>query len=296
MKTETHIVPEEVIPIRLQEYGVGIFREFPTKSALKKALKKHYITVNGKTASTATMITGGENIRLEVPPAKAPSKKLVFPLEIFFEDEHLALVYKPAGIVVSGNSFKTIANALSQNLGPSGLPDGTTPRPVHRLDLATTGILMAGKTRSAIRVLNQLFEDKQVEKTYYAVCIAEMPFCGTITTPVDGKNSQTEYRVLEKVASERFGYLNLVELKPQTGRRHQLRKHLSGLGNPILGDKEYGLEDLILKGKGLYLHAGSLRFEHPFTGESLNIQTDLPKKFRRIFGSVQETSLGSYAG
>ena len=296
MKTETHLVPEEVIPIRLQEYGVGIFREFPTKSALKKALKKRYITVNGKPASTATMITGGENIRLEVPPAKATNKKLVFPLEVLFEDEHLALVYKPAGIVVSGNSFKTVANALAQNLKPSQQPDAAAPQPVHRLDLATTGILLTGKTRSAIRVLNQLFEDKQVEKIYYAVNIGEMPSCGTITTPVDGKNSQTEYRVLEKLASERFGYLNLVELKPKTGRRHQLRKHLSGLGNPILGDKEYGLEDLILKGKGLYLHAGRLRFEHPFTGKNLNIQTDLPKKFVKIFGPVQETSLGSYAG
>lgn len=296
MKTETHIVPEEVIPMRMQEYGVGIFREFPTKSALKKALKKQYITVNGKLASTATMITGGENIRLVVPPAKVTTKKLVFPLEVLFEDEHLALVYKPAGIVVSGNSFKTIANALPQNLEPSKLPDAATPRPVHRLDLATTGILLAGKTGSAIRALNRLFEDKQVEKTYYAVCIAEMSSFGTISTPVDGKSALTEYRVLEKVVSERFGYLNLVELKPQTGRRHQLRKHLSGLGNPILGDKEYGLENLILKGKGLYLHAGSLRFEHPFTGESLNIQTVLPKKFRKIFGSVQVTSLGSYTG
>ncbi|MFD0977055.1 RluA family pseudouridine synthase [Salinimicrobium gaetbulicola] len=296
MKTETHLVPEEVIPIRLQEYGVGIFREFPTKSALKKALKKRYITVNGKPGSTATMITGGENIRLEVPPAKATNKKLVFPLEVLFEDEHLALVYKPAGIVVSGNSFKTLANALPQNLRPSKLPDAATPRPVHRLDLATTGILLAGKTGSAIRALNKLFEDKQVEKTYYAVCIAEMFSFGNISTPVDGKSALTEYRVLEKVTSERFGYLNLVELKPQTGRRHQLRKHLSGLGNPILGDKEYGLEGLILKGKGLYLHAGSLRFEHPFTGKNLNIQTDLPKKFRKIFGPVQETSLGSNEG
>lgn len=268
--------------MRLQEYGVGLFLEFPTKSALKKALKKQLITVNGNVASTATMITGGETIRLSLPPETAPSKKLIFPLEVLFEDDHLALVHKPAGIVVSGNSFKTVANALPQNIKPSKLPDATSPQPVHRLDLETTGILLTGKTRSAIRVLNRLFEDKQVEKIYYAVCIAEMPSFGTISSPVDGKNSLTKYSVLETVSSERFGCLNLVELRPKTGRRHQLRKHLSGIGNPILGDKEYGLENLILKGKGLYLHAGSLKFEHPFKGKTLHIKTGIPKKFKKI--------------
>lgn len=283
MKTETHNVPEGVEPLRLQEYGVGIFTAIPTKSALKKALKKHYITVNGEVAGTATFINGGEIIKLDLPQETAPKKKLNFPLEVLFEDEHLALVHKPAGIVVSGNSFKTIANALPQNLKPSTLPDATTPQPVHRLDLATTGILLAGKTRAAIRALNKLFEDKEVEKIYYAVCIAEIESTGRITANIDGKRSYTEYSVLEKVESERFGRLNLVELQPQTGRRHQLRKHLAGIGNPILGDKEYGMDNLILKGKGLYLHAGSLEFKHPFTGGKLHIKDELPRKFKKIF-------------
>lgn len=283
MKIETHVVPEKVIPMRLQEYGVGIFSAFPTRSALKKALKKQYITVNDQIASTATMITGGEIIRLSFPKEKTPSKKLIFPLQVLYEDEHLALVHKPAGIVVSGNSFKTLANALSQNLTPSELPDATTPQPVHRLDLATTGILLAGKTRSAIRELNRLFETKELEKIYYAVSIGQMPAFGKISADIDAKASLTKFSVLETVPSERFGHLNLVELRPQTGRRHQLRKHLSGLGNPILGDKEYGIGNLILKGKGLYLHAGSLKFTHPFTGEKLHIEDELPRKFRKIF-------------
>ncbi len=281
--TETHHVPSTVTPRRLQEYGVGIFKAIPTKSALKKALKKEYITVNEEVASTATIINGGETIVLSLPNETTTGKKLIFPLRVLFEDQHLALVHKPAGIVVSGNSFKTLANALPQNLKPSDLPDATTPQPVHRLDLATTGILLAGKTRAAIRALNKLFEDKEVEKIYYAVSIGKMEANGTITAAVDGKSSHTAFKVLESVASERFGHLNLVELHPQTGRRHQLRKHLAGLGNPILGDKEYGFEDLILKGKGLYLHAGSLKFIHPFTQETLHIKDELPKKFRKIF-------------
>ncbi|MGB7784584.1 MAG: RluA family pseudouridine synthase [Salinimicrobium sp.] len=260
---------------------MGIFTACPTKSALKKALKKHYISVNGAPASTATFISGGEIIRLTLPPVKKPKKKLIFPLDVLFEDEHLAIIRKPAGISVSGNSFKTITNALPQNLN---LPSNTTaPQPVHRLDHATSGLLLVGKTGSSIRSLNAMFENKQVEKSYYAITIKKMSPFGSITLPVDGKASESTYRLLDSVASERFGCLNLLRLKPLTGRRHQLRKHLSAIGNPILGDKLYTEEGLILQGKGLYLHAFRLCFKHPVTGEKIDIQDGLPAKFRKIF-------------
>nr|WP_313790343.1 RluA family pseudouridine synthase [Allomuricauda sp.] len=200
-----------------------------------------------------------------------------------FEDDYLAAIHKPAGIEVSGNKFKTIANALPQNLKASTLPDATTPQPVHRLDYATTGIVLVGKTSSCIRALNKMFEDKTIAKIYYAVAIGKMKSSGTITSEIDGKPSESDYKVIKSVPSERFGILNLVQLHPKTGRRHQLRKHLSGLGHPILGDKEYALEDLILKGKGLYLHAFSLEFRHPFTHRPIKITDELPKKFRKIF-------------
>lgn len=267
----------------MQEYGVGIFEAAPTKSALKKALKKKYITVNGIIATTATLIVGGEHITLSIPKEAKPKKQLIFPLEVLFEDEYLAAIHKPAGIEVSGNKFKTIANALPQNLKPSSLSDATRPQPVHRLDYATTGIVLVGKTNSSIRALNNMFEDKTIVKTYYAVTIGEMKNHGTITSEIDGKPSESAYKVLESVPSERFGTLNLVELHPKTGRRHQLRKHLFGLGHPILGDKDYALDGLILKGKGLYLHACALEFEHPFTKEAIRIADQLPKRFRNIF-------------
>ena len=181
------------------------------------------------------------------------------------------MIHKPAGIVVSGNQFKTIANALPQNLQSSPLPDATKAQPVHRLDYATTGVLLVGKTSSGIRALNKLFEDKEVEKTYYAATIGEMEEQGSIFAEIDGKPSHSDYEVCESVLSERFGKLNLVKLHPYTGRKHQLRKHLSSIGNPILGDKDYGKEPFILKGKGLYLHAYSLRFTHPFTKEEVFI-------------------------
>lgn len=196
------------------------------------------------------------------------------------------MIHKPAGIQVSGNSFKTVANALGQNLKPSSLPDKVRPQPVHRLDYATTGILLVGKTSRSIRELNKLFEEKAVAKTYFAVTIGEMDRQGTIDLPVDNKPSRSHYEVLDSVPSERFGMLNLVELKPETGRRHQLRLHLASMGNPILGDKDYGIDGLILNGKGLYLHAHSLTFIHPFTTQEIHLQDPLPERFGKIFTAL----------
>lgn len=241
------------------------------------------IKVNGICASTATWINGGETITLYAVEVVKPKRPLIFPLNVLIEDEHLAIIHKPAGIEVSGNSFKTISNALSQNLKPSGLVDATIPQPVHRLDYATTGLLLVGKTSSSIRALNKLFEDKEVDKTYYAITIGQMDRQGIITDIVEGKEAKSRFRVVDTVHSDRFGSLNLVELKPETGRRHQLRKHLAGIGNPILGDKDYGTEGLILKGKGLYLHAYSLHFIHPITEEHIHQADEFPSRFSKIF-------------
>ena len=262
---------------------MGIFKAVATKSALKKALKKKRISVNGNVATTATWISGGERIALTLPELNSKPTKLVFSLKINYEDEYLAVIHKPAGILVSGNTFKTIANALPQNLVPSSQEDACIPQPVHRLDFATTGVLLVGKTQSSIRLLNKLFEAQHVSKIYYAVTIGPMPTSGTITTAVDEKPAVTRYRVCDTVASPRFEQLNLVELKPLTGRRHQLRKHLASINHPILGDRDYSQPELLLKGKGMYLHARSLSFKHPFTQQQLNIQDTLPERFTKLF-------------
>ena len=249
-------------------------------------MKKKYITVDDTLAKTATIISGGEVIKLTLPEIVSSKKKLVFPLSVLYEDEHLAMIYKPAGILVSGNHFKTISNALQQNIKASTLADATTPQPVHRIDYATTGVLLVGKTNSSIRVLNKMFEDKSIMKTYFAVVIGKIYANGKITSKIDGKKAESDYELIESVPSKRFGKLNLLRLHPQTGRRHQLRIHLSGLGNPILGDCAYGIENLILKGKGLYLHAYSLAFTHPFTNEKIRVMGELPKRFKKIFSQA----------
>lgn len=283
MASEIHQVPIKVEPKRLADYLRNKNSSYPTKSALKKALSKGLIKVNHLQANTATLISGGETITIKKEVNKPLGRELVFPLEVVYEDDYLAIINKPAGILVSGNSFKTITNALVQNLNLSSQNDSTKPQPVHRLDYPTTGLLLAGKTGSSITELNKLFENKQIHKQYLAITIGEMPQQkGVIINEVDDKPAESHYKVLQTVASKRFDFLNLLELSPKTGRRHQLRKHLATIGNPILGDKEYGKEGLILNGKGLYLHAFSLDFTHPFTEEKLQIKSNVPSRFSKI--------------
>ena len=261
-----------------------MFDILTTKSALKKALKKGLITVNDVVASSATFISGGETIVFTKPVVKTPKKIFNQELHIVFEDDFLAIIRKPPGLLVNGNSFKTVANALEQNLKPSTQKDATKPQPVHRLDYATTGLLLIGKTAQSIIALNLLFRHKTIQKQYYAISMGKMTQQkGTINSLVDDKVSISHYKVLASVDSTRFTQLNLVDLSPETGRRHQLRKHLASLGNPILGDKDYNSEDLTLYKKGMYLHAYSLEFEHPFTKEKLFIKDDFPKRFKKIF-------------
>ena len=272
-----------VKPIRIQDYAVGIFKMAFTKSALKKAIKKNYVKVNGEIISTATFLNSNDCISLEIPETTKHKKPFICSLNILFEDDYLAIIEKPAGLLVSGNSFKTVSNALIQNLKSSGLSDATKPQPVHRLDYGTTGALLIGKTKQSIISLNKLFENKAVTKTYLAITIGNIKDFGSITNPIEQKTAISHFKVLQRESSKRFKILNLLKLNLETGRKHQLRIHLSQLGNPILGDKTYGKESLILKGKGIYLHAYKIEFVHPFTKKGISVKTEIPKRFLKIF-------------
>ena len=280
---EIHKVSKLKKPIRFQEYGVGIFKTIPTKSGIKKGIKKKIIFIDGVLATTSKYIFGGEKIELFNADNQPGIKELKLNLKILFEDDYLAIIFKPVGILVSGNKLVTIANGLTHNLKKSKQPDAVKPQPIHRLDYPTSGVLLIGKTSSAIRNLSQLFEKKEIQKTYIAISVGRMEKTGVIKDLIDEKEAFTAFEVLRTVTSERFEFLNLVKLKPTTGRKHQLRRHLYSIGNPILGDKEYFLDHKILNGKGLYLHASSLEFIHPFTKEKLLVTEELPKKFKTIF-------------
>lgn len=282
---ETHKVPELNHHIRLQDYVVGIFETISTKSGNKKAIKKGLVYVNGEVAKTGQLIKGNEIIEL-FKETLIVKKQFHFQLEVLFEDEFLAVIHKPAGIVVSGNSFATINNCLSQNITPSSQRDAVTPRAVHRLDYPTSGLLLISKTNSTTRALSKLFENKEIHKLYHAVTIEKMNNSGIIDFPIDGKEAFSEFKVIHTLNSKKYGALNLVELTPKTGRRHQLRKHLHAIGNPILGDKDYYFDGKISFGNGLYLHASSLIFMHPITNKKMKFSTVLPKKFMRLFPQI----------
>ena len=209
-------------------------------------------------------------------------------MHIYFEDEFLAIIHKPAGIIVSGNKHKTISNALPYVL-EKGSIDFFNPEPVHRLDYETSGLLLCGKTRDSIKALGKKFSEGSIDKTYIALCIGKLVHAkGIMEDSIDGKKSLTEYKVLKSFPSEKYGDLSLLKLSPKTGRKHQIRKHLYNAQHPILGDKKYFMENLISFGNGLYLHAYKLKFKHPFKDEIVSINSEIPNKFENF---VQDLKL-----
>lgn len=280
---ESHTAIQQDSPVRLSDYIPGKFKSITSKKGMKKAIDKGLVKVNGRVAFTSKYINGGELIELHRKDEYANHPKIELDLDVLYADEHLAIINKPPGIVVSGNKRKTIANALPHVLDPSHEPDALTrPQPAHRLDYPTSGVLLIGKTSSTLTKLNQLFEARSIIKTYHAITIGKMPSAGNIDTAINGKQAETAYSVVQEMASAKFEFLNFVKLQPKTGRRHQLRIHLAELGNPILGDQLYGLRQRNSKSKRLYLHASSIGFIHPSTGDNLMISAPLPEKFDKI--------------
>lgn len=292
---ESHIVPKQEKPIRLSDYLAGVFASISSKQGVKKAIKKGQVQLNGTVAKTGDFLSGGENIELFCEVIKATMPEVNLKIEVVYEDDYLAVVIKPAGIVVSGNKARTLENALTGNLRKSESDDALIkPEPVHRLDYPTSGAILIAKTRMSLVLLNKLFEERKVEKTYMAITIGVMDENGLIENTIDNKSATTKYKVLSSVSSERFECLNLVQLMPSTGRRHQLRKHMADNRNPILGDKQYGAEGLILMGKGLYLHAYALVFEHPVIGKRMDVSVDVPEKFVKIFPDLELKNIIKY--
>jgi len=280
---ETYTVAKTIDKLRLSDFSAGTFTSIISRKGFKNAIKKGLVQIDGKIGFTGDYILGGEIITIYKDKETNYKPKIQIAIEVLFEDDYLAIVNKPAGIVVSGNKKWTLENALQGNLKASSQIDATHPEPIHRLDYPTSGAVLIGKTASVVQAANKLFEDRKIKKTYIAVTIKEMPSQGVLTSEIDNKSAKTIYKVVQTIPSPNYGFLNLVELKPHTGRKHQLRKHMSAIGNPIFGDLLYGLEGFTLKGKGLYLHAQSLKFKHPVTRENIYVEVERPKKFGKLF-------------
>ncbi len=277
---ETHIVPAGVKDIRLQEYAVSIFKAAPTKSSIKKAIKRGEIKIDGTTSNTGDWIREGQKI--ELFKQEAPEKVFSLKLEVLFEDDHIAVVIKPAGYPTSGNYFKTITNALPFNLKISKNPTAlSAPQPAHRLDNPTSGLLLIAKTGDSLRKLHRDFEEKKIQKKYTALVEGKFPEQKILQDKIEGKISETEISLLRSFQINGKDF-SLISAIPKTGRTHQIRIHLAKAGFPIVGDKLYGNENSTGNIKGLFLSASSLKFQHPTTLEWINIAVEPPKRFIKI--------------
>lgn len=264
---------------RLSDYLIGKFEMIPTRKGIKKAILQNRIFVDGKPATTGHWVKSGEVITLN-EILTAPPKDYEIDLEIPYEDDFLAVVFKPSGIPVSGNLFKTLYNALGENLKRSSQTDKLRwPLPVHRLDTATSGLVIVAKTHSVRVELGRMLEAKEITKRYRAILQGTLKGSGTIESPVNEKPALTNFEVIENIETLKDTSLTLVDFYPVTGRTHQLRVHASSLGLPIVGDKLYKNEVAMKTDKGLFLCAVEVKLKHPVTGENLHIEVPQPEKF-----------------
>ena len=264
---------------RLSDIGFHRFDYIHSRKALVKAIKRGDVLLNETQGYTADYVKNGDEITV-IEQEQTSFKPYQRKLDVVYEDDFLAVINKPAGVDVSGNKFRTIENMVLANIRLNKSSDGLKKlRPVHRLDNQTSGLLLIAKTSQALIELSRQFRDREITKKYRAIVVGHLPSEGKISSPINNQEAETLYTTLEYCPSLKVKEISLVELTLLTGRTHQLRIHLASLGHPILGDKLYGDPDLILSGKGLFLTASSMSFQHPSTGQKLCFSLPTPHKF-----------------
>lgn len=309
MKRIELIYPYDEAPERLD---VFIVRQEPelTRSAVQRLMEAGKVTVDGAPAKSSLKLKGGERIVVEIPPPlpAAPLAEQI-PLVVLYEDHDLIVISKPAGMSVhpgAGRNEGTLVNALLGHCTDlSGIGGEIRPGIVHRIDKDTTGVLVAAKNDRAHQGLAHQFKEHSIKRVYLALVYGSpRTDKGRIESdigrhPTDrkrmsgsarrGKRAVTHWKV-----TGRYGQVSAVELRLETGRTHQIRVHLSEAGHPLLGDPVYGgagrlpgLKDAQLRAlvKGLgrqALHARTLGFIHPVSGEYLEFSAPLPEDMQSI--------------
>lgn len=317
--TETISVTEENQGERLDAFLAATRAEL-TRSAVQRLIEQGLVRVDGKEVKSSHKLTPGEEIALSIPPPQpAAAAPEAMNLDILYEDADLIVVNKPAGLSVhpgAGISSGTLVNGLLGHCADlSGIGGEIRPGIVHRIDKDTTGILVVAKNDSAHQGLATQFSVHTVKRVYYALVFGSPGtdkgrLEGTIGRhPVDrkkmsgsarhGRHAVTHWQVLA-----RYSGVTLLKLRLETGRTHQIRVHLSEAKHPLLGDAVYGgdarlgnLKDAKLKAliKALgrqALHAKTLGFIHPSSGEYLEFDSDLPEDMQRIIDYFEQQAEG----
>ena len=322
---------------RLDKYLSGRLGKDISRTALQRYIKDGNVTVNGRIVKPSYIIRTGDDIDMLLPeskPKEIPPEPIL--LDVVYEDDDLIGINKQPNLIIHparGNWTGTLVNALAYYFQKNWrdikeLPvSGEIFRPgiVHRLDRDTTGIILVAKTELALWRLGKQFEHRQVQKTYTAIVHGRIPLDEDVIDapigrhpkirekyaihrktgkpyPMATKDAVTRYRVLQRlqnVGPNRLAF-TLVELYPKTGRTHQLRVHMSGLGHPMVGDAMYGggpLYESTLQGRTdvaegplitrQALHAHTIEFSHPRTRQPLKLEAPWPKDFTDTLSHLQ---------
>lgn len=272
-----------------------------SRSQANEAIKNGNILVNGKSVKAKYSVKEGDLVTYDLPePEVLEYEAEDIPLDIVYEDDDVAVVNKPQGMVVHpsvGHTSGTLVNALMYHIHDLSSINGVVrPGIVHRIDKDTSGLLMIAKNDRAHQALAEELKDKKSLRKYLAIVHGNISNDrGVIEAPIGrsekdrkkqavtakGKPAVTHFKVLE-----RFGNYTLVELTLETGRTHQIRVHMAYIGHPVAGDPLYGPRKT-LKGNGQFLHAQTLGFTHPTTGESLRFSVEPPAIFQETLENLR---------
>ncbi|OAV46270.1 RluA family pseudouridine synthase [Lewinella sp. 4G2] len=322
-ETQTITIDPKQQPVRIDKFVTERLPKI-SRNRIQNGLKKGTILVDGKQVKANYLVNPGEVISIQIPRYRPEGEEYVIaqdiPLDVRYEDEHLMVIHKPAGMVVHpapGHRDGTLVNALKFYLGREDIPtlegnDDSRAGLVHRIDKDTSGLLLVAKSAEVMTHLAKQFFDHSIDRVYQAICWGEPdPPADTIEAHLgrDEKNRQ-KYRVFADPEEkhkhaithyetlEGLYYVSLLQLKLETGRTHQIRVHMQSIGHPLFNDARYG-GDRIVKGT-IYskyrifaercfelcprqaLHAKSIAFTHPVTGERMSFDSDLPEDMQTM--------------